>query len=87
MSKEDLDAQLRVEARKGLESYLVLETVGEKEKIEISEEEFEFELAKMADQYNMSIDDIKKALGQNIAQFRHNITMNKIETYLFENNQ
>ena len=41
----------------------------------------------MADQYNMSIDDIKKALGQNIAQFRHNITMNKIETYLFENNQ
>ena len=86
-SKEDVEAQLKAEAEKGLQNYLLLQAIGEKENIILSDEEFDFELAKMADQYNMSIDDIKKALGQNIAQFRHNITMNKIETYLFENNQ
>ena len=86
-SKEDVEAQLKAEAEKGLQNYLLLQAIGEKENIILSDEEFDFELAKMADQYNMSIDDIKKALGQNLAQFRHNITMNKIETYLFENNQ
>ena len=53
----------------------------------MTDEEFEFELAKMGEQYNMSIDDVKKALGQSINQYRHNILMGKIETFLFENNQ
>ena len=87
MSQEDLDKQLKAEAQKGLESYLVLTTVGEKEKLDISEEEVEFELAKMADQYQMSIDQIKQALGQQLNQFRNNLLMSKIETFLFENNQ
>ena len=87
MSEEDLNNQLRGEAQKGLESWLILDEVGKKEKIDISEEEVEFELAKMADQYNMSIDQIKEALGQQLNQFRHNLVMSKIENYLFENNQ
>ena len=86
-SKEDIEAQLRSEAEKGLQNYLLLQAIGEKEEINLSDEEFDFELAKMADQYNMSIDQIKQALGQNLAQFRHNLMMGKIETYLFENNQ
>ena len=85
-NKEDLDAQLLAEARKGLESYLVLEKVGEAENINITEEELEFEVAKMADQYHMSVDEIKKALGQQLDQFRHNLVMGRIETFLFENN-
>ena len=86
-SKEDIEAQLRVEGEKGLQNYLLLQAIGEKENIALSDEEFDFELAKMADQYSMSIDQIKQALGQNLAQFRHNLLMGKIETYLFENNQ
>ena len=85
-NKEDLDAQLLAEARKGLESYLVLEKVGKAENINITEEELEFEVAKMADQYHMSVDEIKKALGQQLDQFRHNLVMGRIETFLFENN-
>ena len=46
----------------------------------------EFELAKMADQYQMSIDQIKQALGQQIGQFRSNLLMSRIENFLFENN-
>ena len=86
-SEEDLNKQLKEEATKGLESYLVLETVGEKEEITVTDEELEFELAKMGEQYNMSIDEIKKALGQQIGQFRHNMLMNRIEDFLFSNNK
>ena len=87
MSQEDLDKQLKVEAEKGLESWLVLDTVGKKENINITEEEVEFELAKMGEQYKMSAEDVKKALGQQIVNFRHNMLMQKIETFLFENNK
>ena len=86
-SEEDLNKQLKEEATKGLESYLVLETVGEKENIAVTDEEFEFELAKMGEQYNMTIDQIKNALGQQIGQFRHNMLMSRIEDFLFENNK
>ena len=87
ISQEDLDAQLKAEAQKGLETFLIMDAVSVKEEITMSDEEFEFELAKMADQYKMSIDEIKKALGQSLNQYRHNMLMGKIETFLFENNQ
>ena len=85
--EEDLNKQLAEEARKGLESFFVMSTVGEKEKLDITEEELEFELSKMAEQYNMTIDQIKNALGQQLGQFRHNLIMQKIENFLFENNK
>ena len=87
MSEEDLNKQLKEEARKGLESFLVLEEVGLKEKIGVTDEELEFELAKMADQYQMSIDEIKNALGQQLGQFRNNMRMNRIEDFLYDNNK
>ena len=85
-SQEDFKAQLKVEAQKGLENYLLLQTVGEKENLSVTDEEFEFELAKMGDQYNMTVDQIKQALGNNINQFRHNMLMDRITTFLYENN-
>ena len=85
--EEDLDKQLAEEARKGLESFLVMEKVGEAEKVDVTEEELNAELAKMGEQYKMSAEDVKKALGQQIVNFRHNMLMQKIETFLFENNK
>ena len=86
MNEEDLNKQLKEEAEKGLQSWLVLDTVGKKENINITEEEVEFELAKMADQYKMSIDQIKQALGQQLNSFRNNLVMSRIENFLFDNN-
>ena len=86
-SKDEFIAQLKIEAEKNLENYLILQTVAEKENISVTDEEFEFELAKMADQYQMSVDQIKSALGQQLGQFRHNILMDRIANYLYENNQ
>ena len=85
--EEDLNKQLEEEARKGLESFFVMDAVGEKEKLNITEEELEFELAKMAEQYNMTVEQIKNALGQQLGQFRHNLIMQKIENFLYENNK
>jgi trigger factor len=85
--EEDLEKQLAEEARKGLESFFVMDSVGEKEKLNITEEELEFELSKMAEQYNLTIDQVKDALGQQLGQFRHNLIMQKIENFLFENNK
>ena len=87
MSEEDLNKQLREEAIKGLQTFLLLEEVGQKENISVTDEEVEFELAKMADQYNMSIDQIKTALGKQLGQFRSNMRMNRIEDFLYENNK
>lgn len=85
-SQEELDAELTVEAIKGLESYLVMDTVATKENISLTEEEIEFELAKLADQYQMTIDQIKNAIGKNMPGFTQNLLIQKIENFLFENN-
>ena len=84
-SKEDLDAELLAEAKKGLESYLVMDKIAE-ENISLTEEEVEFELAKLADQYQMTMDQIKSAIGQNMNGFTQNLLMQKIESFLFDNN-
>ena len=88
--EEDIDKQLEVEARKGLESVLVMDSVGEKEKIAVSDEEFEFELAKMGEQNNMTVDQVKQALesmGQQLNNVRRSLVMQRIENFLYENNQ
>ena len=87
MKEEDLNKQFKEEGQKGLESFLVLETVGEKEKITVTDEEFDFEIAKMADNYKLSVEEVKKALGQQLGQFRNNLLMNRIEDFLFNNNK
>ena len=84
---EALNEQLKGEAQKGIESFLIMDNVKTKENITLSDEEFDFELAKMADQYNMSIDQIKAALGQQLGQFRNNLLMSRIEDFLYNNNK
>ena len=49
--------------------------------------DIEFEYAKIAQQYNMQIEDEKKALSAQEGQFRNNLKMQRIEDFLYENNQ
>ena len=86
-SQEDFDKQMAEEARKGLESFLVMENVAVKEKLAVSDEELDAELTKMGEQYKMSLDQIKQALGQQLPNFRHNMLMQKTEKFLYENNK
>lgn len=57
--KEDLKPQ----AKKQIETRLVLEEVVKKENIEVSDERVDEEIKKVADQYKMKFDDLKKQVS------------------------
>ena len=57
--------QVKPQALKRIQSRLVLEAVVAAEKMEATEEEFEAEVAKMAEAYKMEADKVKELLGEN----------------------
>lgn len=85
-TEEQLNETMHTQAEHDAKEYFVVQTVGEKENITVTDEELEFEYAKMAEQYNMKIEDVKKALAQQVEEFRNNVKMNHIDNFLFENN-
>lgn len=86
--EEDLDKQLRENATREVTNYLVLEEVGRAEKLNtVTDQDVEFEMSKLAEQYGMTLDQVKNALGPNLAQFKNQLVMGKIEQFLTENNK
>ena len=83
---EEFDAKLREDSKKELAGYFVLEEVATVENLAVTDEELEFELSKIADQYKMKVEDVKKALNNQLDEFRHNVKMNKVEDLLYKNN-
>jgi trigger factor len=61
--EEDLRGQMKEDAAKRVRTNLTLEAIAEAENLEISDEEAEEEVAKLAEQYNMDAANIKQALG------------------------
>jgi trigger factor len=62
-SEEALREQMKEDAGKRVRTNLVLEAIVEAENIEVSEEEIDAELAKMAEMYQMEVDQIKQMLA------------------------
>lgn len=62
-SMDTMKDQMKIQAEDRLKSRFVLETIAATENLEVSEEEYEAELAKMAELYNMEIDKLKETLG------------------------
>ena len=60
MTADKTMEEMKPEAVKRIKNSLVLEAVAKAENIEVSEEEFEAELQKMADMYKMEIEKIKE---------------------------
>ena len=86
-TQEQLDAQLTENARREVTNFLVLEAVGKAEKLnELDDNEVEFEMSKLADQYKMTLDQVKKALEPQLGQFKNQIVMGRIENFLFDHN-
>lgn len=63
MTSEKLLEQMRPEALKRIQNSLVLEAIAEAEKIEVSDEKLDEELAKMAESYKMEVDKLKEMMG------------------------
>jgi trigger factor len=64
MTQEKMMEQVRPEAITRIQSSLVLEQIVKEENIEVSEEEFEAEAAKMASNYGIEPDKLKEYMGE-----------------------
>ena len=65
LTAEKMLEQVEPQAKKSIESRLVLENIVKAEKIEASEEDFENELKRIADAYKMEIDKVKEMIDDN----------------------
>ncbi len=61
---ESMTSQMKPQAKKRIESRLVLEAVAAAENIEISEDEMEAEMNRMAERYKMEPDKLKELLSE-----------------------
>ena len=86
-TQEQFEEQLKKDASKDVSRYFVLEAIRTAEGLEVSQEELEFEFAKLAEQYGMKIDDVKKALANQEDAFKNELLNRKVEQFLLDNNE
>ena len=78
--------QVRPQAIERIQARLVLEAVAEAEKITVSDDDFDAELAKMAEQYKMEADKLKGLMGEGeLKTMREDLTVQKSADFLVEN--
>lgn len=63
VTMDKLKEQVRPDAISRIKSSLVLEQIAEEEKIEVTEEDIEAEMEKLASAYDMELDKIKELMG------------------------
>ena len=86
MSKADLNNQFKPQALKQIKTRLVLEEVAKKENIQVSEDEINAELQKIADSYKMELEKIKGFFGENERkQMADDLAVQKAIDFLVEN--
>lgn len=86
-SGQDEDAlkeQMKEDAAKRVKSNLTLEAIAAAENLQVSDEEVEEELSKMAEAYNMPIENIKQAIGSTEAM-KEDLKVRKAIDFLVEN--
>lgn len=82
----ELREERRADAEKLVKSSLVLEAIAKAENIEVSEEEFNVELATMAAMYNMDVEKIKSSLRENdIEDIKGQVKIRKTIDLLVDN--
>ena len=84
--EQALREQMKEDATKRVRMNLTLEAIAEAEKIEVSDEEAEEEITKMSDMYNMSVEDIKNALG-GLDTVKKDVKIRKAVEFLVQNSK
>jgi trigger factor len=83
-NEEALRGQMKEEAEQRVRGNLTLEAIVKAENIEVSDEEVNVELQKMADAYNMTVENIQAALG-NLDGIKSDLQVKKAVQFLIEN--
>lgn len=86
MNDAQLDEQFKVQATSRLTQYLVLNKIGEVEKLVIAQNELENYYSNLANMYGMKVEEVKKALGANEARIKEQLIQGKIEKFIIANN-
>ena len=86
-NEEAFTNNMKEQAKKDITNYFILEKVGELEKLDLTDADVEEEYKKLAAQYKMEVKDVKEALKAQLAQFKHNLRMTRIEEKLIESNK
>ena len=85
-SEKQLEDTLRNDAVKNLKAFVVLAKIAEVENLSVSDKDLDDELEKLGKNYNMSLDQVKKALESQLANFRSNLQNRRIQEFLTANN-
>ena len=81
-----MEEQIKPQALKRIQSRLVLEAVVDAEKIEVSEEDFEKEVARLAEAYKMETDKVKEMIGEaGKAEIMKDLAVGKAAEFVTEN--
>lgn len=79
-----LKEQMKEDAEKRVKSNLTLEAIAKAENLEVSDEEVDAELTKMAEAYNMPVENIKQAIGSTDAM-KEDLKVRKAIDFLVDN--
>ena len=86
MTIDGLKEQVRPEAETRIKSSLVLEQIAKEENIEVSEDEINAEVEKMAAQYGMEADKLKEYLGEDEKEsIKRDLSVTKAVDLIMEN--
>ena len=86
MNDAQLDEQFKTQATSRLTQYLVLNKIGEVEKLVIAQNELDDYYSNLANMYGMKVEEVKKALGANEARIKEQLIQGKIERFIIANN-
>ncbi len=87
---DDVKKETREEAIKRIKTFLLLDKIAEENKIEVTEEELEEEIKKVAQQYRMKFEDLKKKIEKDEKEkdfLKAGIRTKKAIEFLKENNK
>lgn len=85
--EEEFMAKLTEDVTRDTVSFLVVDKIAKVENVTVEEKDIDAEYEKIAKQYGMKVEEVKKALAQNLDQLRHNLQMQKVEEFLYNENK
>ena len=77
---------MKEDAREKVAKRIILKSIADAEKIEVSDDELEAELQKLADQYGMDIAKVKENIGEsNMGMVKNDIKLRKAMDLIYDN--
>jgi len=88
-TEEQLREQMKADAEIRVRNFLVLEAIAKAENLTVTDEEFEEELAKLAEMYQRSVDEIRAIFTANgtLDDFRSDLLTRKSVQFLVDNSK